>query len=297
LTGRYDEAIAEYQKALELNPQYHTIYNNLGKALQASGRPDEAIASFDKGLEYYPESAELHNHRGLALASKGRVDEAAEQFGKAIEIKPEYADAHRNLGRLLAMSGELDQAVPQFEKAIALNPNFAEAYSELGRLFAVEGQYEKAEPLLEKALTLKPTLVEAHYYFGALLYYSQGRAQQALAQWREALRLEPNYLPAMNDAAHALAASPNASDRNGNEAATLAERAVRLTGGHNPAYLDTLAAAYAEAGRFAEAIDTARKAVEVAEQLHAQQLTDGINARIKLYEAHKPYRDEMDDGK
>jgi tetratricopeptide (TPR) repeat protein len=71
------------------------------------------------------------------------------------------------------------------------------------------------------------------------LYYSQGRAQEALAQWREALRVDPNFLPAMNEAAHALAASPNASDRNGAEAVKFAERAAQLSGARNPVYLDT----------------------------------------------------------
>jgi len=242
-TGRYTEAIPEFEKALELNPQYHTIYNNLGRTLLAVGRPDEAMVTFQKGLQYYPESPDLHDHMGLALASKGRFDEAMAEFNKALEINPNYADAHRNLGRALAMTGRLDQAVPHFERALEINPEFAEAQSELGRLMAVEGQYDQAIPHLKKALAIKPDLVEAHYYLGASLYFSSGRTQEALAQWREALRVDPNFVPAMNDAAHALAASPNASDRNGAEAVKLAERAVQLSGARNPAYLDTLAAA------------------------------------------------------
>jgi tetratricopeptide (TPR) repeat protein len=295
LRGRYTEAIPEYEKALELNPQYHAIHNNLGRAQLAAGRPDEAIQSFEKGLEYYPESAELHNHLGLALASKGRLDEAQAEFAKALEINPSYADAHRNLGRALAMTGQLDQAIPQFEKAVEINPTFAEAHSDLGRLLVVEGQYDQAMPHLEKALALKPDLVEAHYYLGASLYYSQARTQEALAHWREALRVDPNFLPAMNDAAHALAASPNASDRNGAEAVKLAERAVQLSGERNPAYLDTLAAAYAEVGRFPEAIATARKALDLAAQQHRGGLVEGLNTRIKLYERQQPYRDVMED--
>ena len=295
LRGRYAEAIPEYEKALELNPQYHAIHNNLGRALLAAGRPDEAILSFEKGLQYYPESAELHDHLGLALASKGRIDEAEAEFDKALEINPDYADAHRNLGRALAMIGQLDQAIPHFEKAIEINPLFAEAHSDLGRLLVVAGQYDQAMPHLEKALAIKPNLVEAHYYLGASLYYSQARAKEALAQWREALRVDPNFVPAMNDAAHALAAGPNASDRNGAEAVKLAERAVQLSGARNPAYLDTLAAAYAEAGRFPEAIATARKALDIAAQHHLAQLTEGLNSRIKLYESHQPYRDVMED--
>ena len=293
-TGRYTEAIPEFQKALELNPQYHTIYNNLGRTLVAAGRSDEAIVTFQRGLQYYPESPDLHDHLGLALASKGRFDEAMAEFNKALEINPNNADAHRNLGRALAITGRLDQAVPHFERAVEINPEFAEAQSEFGRLLAVEGQYDQAIPHLKKALAIKPDLVEAHYYLGASLYFSSGRTQEALAQWREALRVDPNFVPAMNDAAHALAASPNASDRNGAEAVRLAERAVQLSGARNPLYLDTLAAAYAEVGRFPDAVATERKALDLAAPQHNAQLEDGLNARIKLYESQQPYRDSME---
>ena len=293
-TGRYTEAIPEFQKALELNPQYHTIYNNLGRTLVAAGRSDEAIVTFQRGLQYYPESPDLHNHLGLALASKGRFDEAMAEFNKALEINPNYADAHRNLGRALAMTGQLDQAVPHFERALEINPEFAEAQSELGRLLAVEGQYDQAIPHLKKALALKPDLVEAHYYLGSSLYFSSGRTQEALAHWREALRVDPNFVPAMNDAAHALAASPNASDRNGPEAVRLAERAVQLSSAHNPLYLDTLAAAYAEVGEFPDAVAAEHKALDIAEQQHQEQLEEGLKSRIKLYESQQPYRDSME---
>jgi spermidine synthase len=245
-------------------------------------------------LQYYPESPDLHDHLGLALASKGRFDEAMAEFNKALEINPNNADAHRNLGRALAITGRLDQAVPHFERAVEINPEFAEAQSEFGRLLAVEGQYDQAIPHLKKALAIKPDLVEAHYYLGASLYFSSGRTQEALAQWREALRVDPNFVPAMNDAAHALAASPNASDRNGAEAVRLAERAVQLSGARNPLYLDTLAAAYAEVGRFPDAVATERKALDLAAPQHNAQLEDGLNARIKLYESQQPYRDSME---
>jgi tetratricopeptide (TPR) repeat protein len=294
-TGRYKEAIPEFQKALELNPQYLTIYINLGRTLLAVGRSDEAMVTFEKGLQYYPESPELHDHMGLALTSKGRFDEAMAEFKEALEINPNYADAHRNLGRALAMTGHLDQAVPHFERALEINPEFAETQSELGRVLAVEGQYDQAIPHLQKALAIKPDLVEAHYYLGASMYFSSGRTQEALAHWREALRVDPNFVPAMNDAAHALAASPNASDRNGVEAVKLAERAVELSGARNPAYLDTLAAAYAEVGRFADAVSTAHKALELATQQPPGQFVEGLKTRIKLYESQRPYRDTMED--
>jgi tetratricopeptide (TPR) repeat protein len=105
------------------------------------------------------------------------------------------------------------------------------------------------------------------------------------------LRAQPDFLPALNEAAHVLAASPEASVRNGAEAVTLAERAVKLSGGREAMYLDTLAAAYAEAGRFPDAIATARRALDVATRPDQSQLREGLAARLRLYEARKPYRD------
>ncbi len=293
-SGRYAEAIPQYEKALVLNPLYHTIHNNLGQALLAVGRPDDAIRSFEKGLQYYPESAELHDHLGLALASKGRLAEAEAEFAKALEINPDYADAHHNLGRALALTGQLEQAIPHFEKAVEVNPLFAEAHSDLGSALVREGQYDPATPHLEKALALQPGLVEAHYYLGVTLYYGQGRTQEALAHWREALRADPDFVPAMSDTAHVLAAGLDASSRNGAQALKLAERAVQLSQGRNPVYLDTLAMAYAEVGRFPEAIATAHKALDLAAQQPRGRFVEALTTRIKLYESQQPYRDVME---
>ena len=256
-TGKFAEAIAEYERALELNPQYHAIHGSLGLALMATGQPDEAIAHFKKALEVYPESADLHNNLGRGLAMKERLDEAMTEFQKAAEIDPQSAEARNNIGRILASKGRLEDAIPYFQKAVEIDPDFA----------------------------------EAHQFLGAALYYARGRIQEALAQWREALRVRPDYLPALNEVAHVLAASPEASARNGPQAVTLAERAVELSGGHEAMYLDTLAAAYAEAGRFDDAIETARRGQEIATRPDQSQLREGLAARLRLYEARKPYRD------
>ena len=293
MTGRYAEAIPEFEKALELNPQYHTVYENLGLAQLAAGRPDDAILSFQEGLEYYSQSADLHTHLGVALNRRGRSDEARAEFAKALEINPQDADAQRNLGRALVLIGQLDQGIPHLEKAVEIDPRFAEAHCDLGRALVAEGQFDQATRHLQKALEIRPDLVEAHYFLGESLYYSQARVQEALAHWREALREDPNFVPAMNAMARALAASPQASDRNGAEAVKLAEQVAQLSGARNPLYLDTLAAAYAEAGRFPEAVATARKALDLAAQQHRDRVMADLNTRIKLYESQQPYRDPI----
>jgi Flp pilus assembly protein TadD len=98
----------------------------------------------------------------------------------------------------------------------------------------------------------------------------------------------------MSDTAHVLAAGLDASRRNGAQALKLAERAVRLSEGRNPVYLDTLAMAYAEVGRFPEAIATAHKALDLAAQQPRGRFVEALTTRIKLYESQQPYRDVME---
>jgi tetratricopeptide (TPR) repeat protein len=142
----------------------------------------------------------------------------------------------------------------------------------------------------EKAVAIKPDYPEAHQNLGDTLYYLQGRVPQALAHWREVLRAQPNQVLVLNQTARLLATSPEDSIRNGAEAVVLAERAVQLSGGREPVILDTLAAAYAEVGRFPEAVETARRALAGAVEANRQNLVDALKARIALYEAKNPMR-------
>ena len=290
-TGRYEEAIPHYEKALELNPQYHAIHNHLGLAFSATGHIEEAVLQFRKGLEFYPESAELHNSLGRTLAAQGKLDEATAQLKAALAINPDLAEAQSNLGQVFQAKGQLDEATAQFEKAVELNPNLAEAQTDLGIALLSASKLEQAKPHFEKALEINPQLAEAHCYLGIVLYYSQGDVQNALLNWREALRLQPNNVLAMNQTAHALAASPDSSERNDEEAVKLAERAVQLSGGKDPTFLDTLGIAYAAAGRFPQADETAHRALQIAAEQHRSQLVGALNARIRLYQANQPYRD------
>jgi tetratricopeptide (TPR) repeat protein len=119
----------------------------------------------------------------------------------------------------------------------------------------------------------------------------QGNVQAALASWREGLRADPNSLPLLSQTAWVLAACPEASVRNGPEAVELAERAVKLSASSDPSLLDVLAAAYAEVGRFPEALQTAHRALYLATQQNARPLVQGLKTRIALYESNSPFRD------
>ena len=147
---------------------------------------------------------------------------------------------------------------------------------------------EEAISQFQKALEIKPDYAEAHYNLGNA-FLQQGRMEEAIAQFQKALTINPDYVAAQNNMAWVLATCPQASLRNGIKAVGLAERANQLTGGKNPVILATLAAAYAEAGRFPEAIETVRRAMQLAETQSNTALAGALQSQLKLYQAGIPF--------
>ncbi len=268
----------------------NVAHNNLGKVLAGRGQLDSAITHFQKALELKPDYAEAHNNLGNALAGRGQVDSAIAHYQKALELKPDYATAHYNLALTLAGRGQVDSAIAHYQKALEIKPDYAEAHNNFGAALAGHGQVDLAIAHYQKALEIKPDYADAHNNL-AVARSERERILKTLAERREAMRLQPNDAALLNNTAWMLATNPNASVRNGAEAVELAERALKLSGGNEPAILGTLAAAQAEAGRFPEAAATARKALELARQQNNQALADVLRARIALYEAGKPYHE------
>jgi tetratricopeptide (TPR) repeat protein len=322
--GQFGEAVSHFEKAVEIRPDYASAFSNLGDALAHLHKTGEAIARFQKALEIKSDIAEARCGLGNALAVRGEVDEAIAQYQKALEIKPDYAEAHSNLGGALAVRGRADEAITHYQKALEINPGLAEARNNLGIALYGRGRFEEAVANYEKALKIKPDLAEAHnslanalaqrgefdhaivHYRTALEImpdYVDARRNLALAlsrreefvkiagDPRDALRVRPNDVAALNDAAWMLATNPNESVRDGAKAVELAQRALKICGDRDAAVLDTLAAAYAEAGRFADAAKAAKKAITLARDQRNDKLAGKIAARLSLYEGGRPYRD------
>jgi len=290
--GKAAEALPHFQKALALDPNAAEAHNSFGAALAATGRIDDAIPHYQKALTGNPRNAEALSNLGSALAQKGRIDEAISYFEKALAVDPEHLGAHVNLAAALGQKGNVREAIPHFRKAVALKPDSAELHNTLGFALLFQQNADEAILHLKKAVELSPNMVNAHENLGMALFFTKGKTAEALLHWRRVLRLEPNHLPVLNQTAWVLATCPDRSVRNGTEAVMLAERAVQLSGGQEPAILDSLAAAYAEVGRFPVAVETARRALALARQQNNQQLIDGLNARIAAYQAKRPFRDQ-----
>jgi Flp pilus assembly protein TadD len=288
--GQVDEAIDHFQKALAIHPENAPAHYNLGNALLRQGQLDPAAAQFQKAIKFDPAYAEAHNNLGNVRLQEGKVDEAILHFQKALELQPDYGEAHNNLAIALLREGQVDQAVARFRTALRVQPGYAEARHNLGMALARKGQVEEAIVEFRKAVQMDPTLVSAQRNLGDLLLH-KGAVDEAVLHYQRALESQPTNAALLNNLAWIRATCPKASLRNGAKAVELAEQAERLSGGRNSSILETLAAAYAEAGRFPAAVTSARQALELAVRQNNHREVESLQAQIGLYRAGTPFRD------
>jgi tetratricopeptide (TPR) repeat protein len=288
--GKIAEAVEEYEIALRINPNYAEAHNDLGFALISAHRPDEAIEQYRLAIESDPKYAHAYNNLGLALAQQGKLDEAISQFAKAVEVDPEYGVAEGNLGHALLENHNLDEAIAHLKRAANLGPDTAEAETNLGVALAEEGSVDDAVPHFEHALKIVPAYPDAHAYLGTVLVMKGDKAN-ALKHWQVVLKQDSDNLRVLNDTAWLLSTASDPALRNGAEALRLASHAVELTQGLEPMLLGTLAAAYAEAGQFANAVATEQHASKLARQQGNERLAGMLDARLSALQAGKPLRD------
>ena len=290
--GKTDEAIREFEKELQANPRSAEAHNNLGRVLATKDRTDEAIEHFTSALEVAPESASVHKNLGRALAGKGEVDQAAAQFNEVVRIDQKFPGVHESLGRLLARKSDFEGAIQQFQQALDEDANSPEAHNGIAVALVNKGRWREAVPHFERALALKPDFVEAHFNLGDTLYYLAQRPAEALEHWRAVLRIDPNQVAVLAETASLLATCADGGLRDGTQAVQLAERAAQLSQRRDPAILDTLAAAYAEAGRFSEAVEVTNATLSVARQQNNARLIARREQRLALYRSGNAFHEQ-----
>ncbi|MGA2243247.1 MAG: tetratricopeptide repeat protein [Verrucomicrobiota bacterium] len=288
--GNVDEAIAQYQKALQIKPDSAEAHNNLGNALLKKGQVDEAIAHYQKALQLKPDYAEACYNFGNALLKMGNVDEAIVHYQKALQIKPDYAEAHNNLGNILLPKGRVDEAIVHYQKALQLKPDNAVVRNNLGNALLQKGRVDEAIAQYQKAVQINPDYAEAHNNLGNILL-QKGDVGEAITHLQKTLQIKPDSPDVLNNLAWLLATSPDARIRDGVQAVKYAGRACELTHYGVTLLVGTLAAAYAEAGRYDNAITAAEKACALALATGEQGLLQKNQELLALYRAQQPYHE------
>ncbi|MGD1085372.1 MAG: tetratricopeptide repeat protein, partial [Verrucomicrobiota bacterium] len=193
--GNLNEAIKEFRKAVEINPDYADGFYNLGDALALKGDMEEAIAQFRKALEINPAYEDAHINLGNALANDGKLEEAIAQYQKAVEINPADENLRDILGAALLRNGDVEGAIAQYQKALETNPADENVHNNLGNALFTKGQLDEAIAQYQKALETNPNYAEARYNLGTALA-SKGNLDDALAQYRKVLEIRPDYAKA-----------------------------------------------------------------------------------------------------
>jgi protein O-mannosyl-transferase len=292
--GQTDEAMAHYRRAIELRPSYAEAHYNLGRLLAQKGQLDEAVTHYEKALEINPADAEAQNNLGVTLFANGRADEAVAHYRKALAIQPEYADASCNLANALLSNGDLDGAIAYYSACLAILPNQAETQYNLASALLRKGRTDEAIAHYKKVIELRPDSADAHANLGSA-FLAKSQVRDAIAEYRNALSISPENVAAQSNLAWLLATSSDPSLRNGPEAVELAKQAEAESSRSESraVVLRILAAAYAEAGLFGEARQTAQQALQAAEIQGNSTLSSALRDEIALYDLALPYHKEQ----
>jgi Tfp pilus assembly protein PilF len=225
----------------------------------------------------------LTHARNADYSSQERV------YAKDVATRPSNARARSNLASVLIDQGRPAEAEPLLRDAIRLEPDYPDAYANLGVAYVVEGRTEDALPMFERAIALAPEYPAIWRNYGETLA-SVGRYADAARAFRKALPSSPDDPDLLEGLAWVLATAPDVSVRDGKTAVALARRAAQLSG-EAPNVLDTLAAAHAESGEFADAVANAERALALARSGNHSDLIPQIELRLDLYRHRQPYRE------
>ncbi|WP_419547895.1 tetratricopeptide repeat protein, partial [Microcystis sp.] len=200
----YEQAIASYDKALEIKPDDHDAWYGRGFALDDLGRFEDAIASYDRALEIKPDDHQAWYNRGIALRNLGRLEQAIASYDRALEIKPDDHDAWNSRGIALGNLGRFEKAIASFDQALEIKPDDHQAWYNRGNALGNLGRLEQAIASYDRALEFKPDLHQAWYNRGIALG-NLGRFEQAIASYDRALEFKPDDHDAWNNRGVALA--------------------------------------------------------------------------------------------
>ena len=281
--GRISPARIAYVagKLVRLSPETPQFHQMLGTAYLNLARIPDAATELEEAVRLKPDYPEAVTGLGDVRLAQRRPDEALAAYTRALALRPDLAEAHFGRGNALVAKGEIDEALAAFAEAVNARPAYPEAHLNMGNIYARRKKPARAREHYLAALELKPDFALGHHAL-ALLLARNGRTEKAMAHFREVIRLAPDFAPARFHLGRLLV-------EEGDVEQGIAEyrEALRLAP-RNAEYADNLAAAYAGAGRFGEAVEAARNAIEYARTSGQTRLAEEITQRLSLYERKLP---------
>ena len=285
--NRLQDALASFDKATELEPEAPGPFQNRGEIYRQQGQYEEAIAQFNEVLKLQPGVLLTLMHRADAFLASEKLQEALTDIEIVLEKQPLVA-AHRLRAAILIKMDRLDEAVKEMESVSAAMPDQPELKMQLALYYLVDKQSSKAISLYSDILEQDPDNFETLQARGDA-YLNVGMHAEAIADFRHALKLQPEDTTLLNNLAWVLATSPEDSLRDGKQAVEFATKACELTDYKTPHILSTLAAAFAEEGNFETAIKWSQQAVDLKDPEHGEQLAKELDS----YRDGQPWREKQ----
>ena len=280
--AQYDEDKAICQELIRRYPRFFTPHLCLGSIAMIENDDPAAVSHLRDALRLQPDEFQSHALLGRSLGRLEQFDEAIEHLERAITLKSNRPMPHNTLGTIYAQLGNIDLALEHFEHALAIDSKSHYTYRNLGKVYFQQGDHEKAIQYYRQSLQINPDQPGAHNGLSQILY-AQGDIQGAVAALTTAVRLSPDWPAALNNLARIKATSTDDQIRDPQEAIRLAERACKQTGFQNVKFLVTLAQAHAAASSFAEAIETAQSALDLAQAAGHTKNATQIQQYIEHY--------------
>jgi tetratricopeptide (TPR) repeat protein len=189
--GQFLRAIADYDKAIDLDPSFYDAYVNRGVAFAEIRRIDRAIRDFEAAIAVAPSEPDAYYRRGSAFEELGQPDKAMKDYDRAIDLNASYYLSYVNRGVLFGKAGLFDKAIEDFNRAIGINPSFADAYTGRGTAYALGGRYALALEDFNKAIELNDRFPLAYYNRGRL-YLKTGQREAAVSDFEKACEMGSN---------------------------------------------------------------------------------------------------------
>jgi tetratricopeptide (TPR) repeat protein len=284
--GYWHDSLLLWQHAIEVTERNAVAEIQLSEVLREQENLVEALRHSRRAVEIDPHNAVAHAQVGQLLLDRARKtgdlndrQEAKIELLASLYADPGYSRPHRFLAFILENEGKLDEALEHDREAVSREPDDVVAWYHLAYVLSLQGHWHQAVLYYRHAADLQPQDVRFHVGLAYALSHD-GRTQEARDEYRAALALDPRWPRKFIAQAQRLATDPNHSRRNGREAVELAEKACEATSAREPTFFATLAAAYAQDGRFDDAVEAAKKALELAPSAEER---DEIRQRLEAY--------------